>query len=139
MEEHMPQPGHIAGPRPTPEQWKDAVFGMQTAKEISRLHIGQSVIVHQGTVVAVEAIEGTNNCIRRGGQLAGGKPATLAKVARQGHDMRFDIPTVGPATMETCAECGIRQVALEAGKTILLERERVTELCKKHKISLHAI
>ena len=66
----------------------------------------------------VEAIEGTKNCIRRGGQLAGGKPATLAKVARQGHDMRFDIPTVGPATMETCAECGIRQVALEAGKDV---------------------
>ncbi|MFQ7535648.1 MAG: LpxI family protein, partial [Akkermansia muciniphila] len=60
MEEHMPQPGHIAGPPPTPEQWEDARFGMQTAKEISRLHIGQSVIVHGGTVIAVEAIEGTN-------------------------------------------------------------------------------
>lgn len=79
MEEHMPQPGHIAGPPPTPEQWEDARFGMQTAKEISRLHIGQSVIVHGGTVIAVEAIEGTNNCIRRGGELGNGKPATLAK------------------------------------------------------------
>lgn len=139
MEEHMPAPGHIAGPAPTPEQWEDAVFGMQTAKEISRLHIGQSVIVHRGTVVAVEAIEGTNNCIRRGGQLGSGKPITLAKVARQGHDMRFDIPTVGPTTLETCAECGVRQIAIEAGKTILLERPRVEELCKKHKISFHAI
>ena len=139
MEEHMPQPGHIAGPPPTPEQWEDARFGMQTAKEISRLHIGQSVIVHGGTVIAVEAIEGTNNCIRRGGELGNGKPATLAKVARLGHDMRFDIPTVGPVTIETCAECGIRQIALEAGKTILLERDRVEELCKRHKISLHAL
>ena len=68
-----------------------------------------------------------------------GKPATLAKVARLGHDMRFDIPTVGPVTIETCAECGIRQIALEAGKTILLERDRVEELCKRHKISLHAL
>lgn len=84
MEEHMPQPGHIAGPPPTPEQWEDARFGMQTAKEISRLHIGQSVIVHGGTVIAVEAIEGTNNCIRRGGELGNGKPATLAKVAAWG-------------------------------------------------------
>lgn len=139
MEEHMPQAGHIAGPKPTPEQWEDAAFGMQTAKEISRLHIGQSVVVHRGTVVAVEAIEGTNNCIRRGGQLSGGKPVTLAKVARQGHDMRFDIPTVGPTTIEVCAEYGLRQIALEAGKTILLERDRVAELCKKHKISLHAV
>ena len=139
MEEHMPQPGHIAGPPPTPEQWEDARFGMQTAKEISRLHIGQSVIVHGGTVIAVEAIEGTNNCIRRGGELGNGKPATLAKVARLGHDMRFDIPTVGPVTIETCAECGVRQIALEAGKTILLERDRVEELCKRHKISLHAL
>lgn len=114
-------------------------FGQQTAKEISRLHIGQSVIVHGGTVIAVEAIEGTNNCIRRGGELGNGKPATLAKVARLGHDMRFDIPTVGPVTIETCAECGIRQIALEAGKTILLERDRVEELCKRHKISLHAL
>ena len=139
MEEHMPQPGHIAGPPPTPEQWEDARFGMQTAKEISRLHIGQSVIVHGGTVIAVEAIEGTNNCIRRGGKLGNGKPATLAKVARLGHDMRFDIPTVGPVTIETCAECGVRQIALEAGKTILLERGRVAELCKRHQISLHAL
>lgn len=139
MEEHMPQPGHIAGPPPTPEQWEDARFGMQTAKEISRLHIGQSVIVHGGTVIAVEAIEGTNNCIRRGGELGNGKPATLAKVARLGHDMRFDIPTVGPVTIETCAKCGVRQIALEAGKTILLERDRVEELCKRHKISLHAL
>ena len=139
MEEHMPQPGHIAGPRPTTEQWEDAVFGMQMAKEISRLHIGQSVVVHGGTVVAVEAIEGTNNCIRRSGELGNGKPATLAKVARLGHDMRFDIPTIGPVTIETCAECGVRQIALEAGKTILLERDRVAELCKRHKISLHAM
>ena len=90
-------------------------------------------------MVAVEAIEGTNNCIRRGGELGNGKPATLAKVARLGHDMRFDIPTVGPVTIQTCAECGIRQIALEAGKTILLERDRVEQLCKKHKISLHAL
>ncbi len=139
MEDHMPVPGHIAGPLPTEEQWEDARFGMQMAKEISRLHIGQSVIVHRGTVVAVESIEGTNRCIRRGGELGNKKPLTLAKVARQGHDMRFDIPTVGPTTLETCAECGVKQIALEAGKTILLEREHVAELCKKHKITLHAI
>ena len=53
--------------------------------------------------------------------------------------MRFDIPTVGPVTIETCAECGVRQIALEAGKTILLERGRVAELCKRHQISLHAL
>lgn len=139
MEEHMPPAGHIAGPKPSAEQLDDAAFGIQMAKEISRLDIGQSVIVHQGTVVAVEAIEGTNNCIRRGGELSHGKPITLAKVARQGHDMRFDIPTAGPATVETCAECGVKQIVLEAGKTILLERERVELLCKKHKISLHAL
>ena len=63
----------------------------------------------------------------------------VADASRLGHDMRFDIPTVGPVTIETCAECGIRQIALEAGKTILLERDRVAELCKRHKISLHAM
>lgn len=139
MEDYMPGPGHIAGPAPSSEQWEDARFGMQMAKETSRLSIGQSVVVYSGTVIAVEAVEGTNNCIRRGGQLGHGKPLTLAKVARTGHDMRFDIPTVGPTTMEVCAENGVHQVAIEAQKTILLDKERVEALCKKHKISFHAI
>lgn len=139
MEDHLPAPGLIAGAAPDERQMEDARFGMSIAKEVSRLDIGQSVIVRHGTVLAVEGYEGTNACIRRGGELGRGKHVTLAKVSKPHHDMRFDVPCVGASTIETCAEAGIEQIVVEAHKTILLEEERVRELCKRHKITLHAL
>ncbi|MCD7797988.1 MAG: UDP-2,3-diacylglucosamine diphosphatase LpxI [Akkermansiaceae bacterium] len=139
MEEFLPSSGPIAGPQPNARQMEDARYGIAIAKEISRLDIGQSVIVRHGTVLAVEGYEGTNACIRRGGELGHSKHVTLAKVAKPNHDMRFDVPCVGASTIETCISAGIEQIAVEACRTLLLEEEQVRELCRKHKIALHAL
>jgi DUF1009 family protein len=115
-------------------------FGFRIAKETSRLEIGQLVIVKNGAVLAVEGFEGTDKCLTRGGELAGKDGGAVAvKVAKPGHDMRFDIPCIGLQTLETCAASGVAVLALESGKTLLLEREACAELAKKSKISLTTI
>jgi DUF1009 family protein len=136
----MPPDGFHLGPKLTGEQRADITFGFRIAKEISRLEIGQTVIVKNGTVLAVEGFEGTDRCLARGGELAGRKGGAVAvKVAKASHDMRFDIPCIGLQTLETSARAGIAVLALEAGKTLLLEREACEQLAKKNKISVTTI
>ena len=136
----MPQTGFELGPKLAAEQRADVEFGFRIAKETSRLEIGQLVIVKNGTVLAVEGFEGTDKCLARGGELAGKDGGAVAvKVAKPNHDMRFDIPCIGRQTLETCVASGVAVLALESGKTLLLEREACAELAKKSKISLMAI
>jgi DUF1009 family protein len=136
----MPQTGFALGPKLSEEQKHDVEFGFQIAKEVSRLEIGQLVVVKNGAVLAVEGFEGTDKCMARGGELAGKNGGAVAvKVAKLNHDMRFDIPCIGAKTFETCAEAKISVLALESGKTLLLERETCEELAKKHKISVVTI
>jgi hypothetical protein len=132
----MPVAGFSFGPKLTDAQKDDIAFGFRLAKEISRLEIGQMVVVKQGTVLAVEGFEGTDKCLRRGGELADGKEAVAVKVAKEKHDLRFDIPCIGAQTVQTCADAGIGTFVFEAGRTLLLEREQVEGLAKKHKITL---
>jgi DUF1009 family protein len=133
----MPGAGFALGPKLTPEQSADVAFGYRIAKEVSRLEIGQIVVVKRGAVLAVEAFEGTDKCLLRGGELAGADGGAVAvKVAREKHDLRFDIPCLGPKTLETCASVKISALALEAGKTLLLEQEVCADLARKHKISI---
>ena len=99
-------------------------FGFEIAKEISRLDIGQTVIVKGGTVLAVEGFDGTNATIVRGGAL-GGKASVMVKVAKPSHDLRFDVPVVGVETISVAAKAGIRVIAVEAGRTLLLDRSAV--------------
>ncbi len=133
----MPAAGFGLGPKLTDEQKADVEFGFRIAKETSRLEIGQTVLVKNGTVLAVEAFEGTDRCLARGGELAGrGGGAIAVKVAREKHDMRFDIPCLGPKTLETCAAAQIAVLAFEAGKSLLLEQETCENLAKKHKIAI---
>jgi DUF1009 family protein len=133
----MPGKGFHLGPRLTDQQRQDIEFGFQIAKEISRLEIGQTVVVKEGTVLAVEAFEGTDNCLLRGGALGGSKGGALAvKVAREKHDLRFDIPCLGPKTLEVCATAGISALVFEAGKSLLLEQEICARVASKHKISV---
>jgi DUF1009 family protein len=87
----------------------------------------------------VEAFEGTNACIRRGGELGNNKDAVLVKVSKPNQDFRFDVPVIGPQTIENCAEAGIIAIGIEAGKTLLLEKEKVIRLCAQHKICIHAL
>jgi DUF1009 family protein len=98
------------------------------------------VVVKDGTVLAVEGFEGTDRCLARGGELAGKEGGAVAiKVAKPGHDFRFDIPCVGARTLETCATARIAVFAFEAGQTILLERAEVDQLARARKVSLLAV
>ncbi len=136
----MPQTGFQLGPQLTEAQRADVEFGFRIAKEVSRLEIGQTVVVKNGTVLAVEGFEGTDKCLARGGELAGKNGGAVAvKVAKARHDMRFDIPCIGLQTLETCAQAGISVLALEAGKALLLEQEACGQLAKKNKISVTTI
>ncbi len=136
----MPQTGFELGPKLSDEQKADVEFGCRLAKEVSRLEIGQLVVVKNGTVLAVEGFEGTDKCLARGGELAGKNGGAVAvKVAKLNHDMRFDIPCIGARTFETCAAAKIAVLALESGKTLLLEREACADLAKKHRISVTTI
>jgi DUF1009 family protein len=133
----MPLAGFHLGPALTPAQQEDVAFGYRVAKEISRLEIGQSVVVKKGVVLAVEGFEGTDRCLARGGELGGKEGGAVAvKVARDRHDMRFDIPCVGSRTLMTCRDSRIQVLAFEAGKTLLLEEEEVKELAHRHGIAV---
>jgi UDP-2,3-diacylglucosamine hydrolase len=135
----MPSAGFRIGPF-TPELEEDLAFGFKIAKEVSRLEIGQTVVVKNGTVLAVEGFEGTDKCLQRGGELAGSDGgATAVKVAKPNHDLRFDLPVLGERTIETCARAGISALGFEAGRTILLEQAEVEKLCKKHNIAVAAL
>jgi DUF1009 family protein len=136
----MPQTGFQLGPILSEGQRADVEFGFRIAKEISRLEIGQTVVVKRGTVLAVEGFEGTDRCLGRGGEMAGKDGgAVVVKVAKPGHDLRFDIPCIGLQTLETCAASGIAVLALESGKTLLLDREACAEFARQNKISVTTI
>ena len=106
---------------PRDEEMKDIAFGIEVAKGIGRWDVGQSVVVKSSMVLAVEAIEGTDATIQRGGRPG----AIVVKVSKPEQDLRFDVPAVGPQTVAVCQETGVQVLALEAHKTLLLEREKV--------------
>ncbi len=136
----MPGGGFHLGRKLSHEQRADVQFGFHIAKEISRLEIGQTVVVKRGTVLAVEGFEGTDRCLSRGGELAGKEGGAVAvKVAKEKHDMRFDIPCIGLRTLEICASTGVSVLALEAGKTLLLDEEQVREFVSKRNIALTTV
>lgn len=138
MENHVAGTGLIAGPRLKQRAVADLEFGFRIAKETSRLDIGQTVVVHHGTILAVEAFEGTNEAIRRGGALSRGG-ATMVKVSKPGQDMRFDVPVIGTKTLEVAAASGIRAIGVEAGKTLLLDKPKVCSLAGTLSISLFGL
>lgn len=120
----IPSAGVLSHHAPTPQQWEDVRIGFRAAKEIGRLGIGQMVVVKNGVVVAVEAVEGTDAAILRGGELA--KAGCVAvKVSKPQQDLRFDVPAVGVDTIRCLGRVGGAVLAVEAGKTILLEKERL--------------
>lgn len=138
MEEHMPGAGVLTSRAPTPEQEADIRFGLRVAHTTSGLDIGQTVVVKNGTVIAVEAFEGTDQAILRAGRLAG-PGCVVVKVAKQGHDMRFDIPVVGLHTAATLRKARVAAMAVEAGRCIVLEREAVTKELDRRGVTLVAV
>jgi len=137
LEDCLAPRGLIAGPKLSRREKQDVDLGWKIAKEIARLDIGQTVIMKNGTVLAVEAFDGTNDAIKRGGALAR-KGALMIKVAKPNQDMRFDIPVIGIETVRVATEAKIRAVAVEAGKTLLLEREAIVDLAGRAEISIVA-
>jgi DUF1009 family protein len=138
MEAHMPPAGVLTARAPTADEEADIRFGLRVAHATSGLDIGQTVVVKAGTVIAVEAFEGTDAAIQRAGRLAG-PGGVVVKVAKNGHDMRFDIPVVGLHTAGTLRKAGVAAMAVEAGRCIVLERERVVRELDRRNIALVAV
>jgi Uncharacterized protein conserved in bacteria len=137
LEESLAPSGLIAGPKLSRQEQDDVELGWKIAKEISRLDIGQLIIVKNGTVVAVEALEGTSETIKRGGALAR-EGAVMVKVAKPNQDMRFDVPVIGLETIRIAAEAKLRVIAIESAKTLLLERDAIIDLANRANISIVA-
>jgi len=127
--------GHLAGPT-AKKRYADMDFGFPQAKAIAGLDIGQSIVVQDQAVLAVEAIEGTDEAIKRGGELGSGKAAVI-KVAKPNQDLRFDVPAVGPDTLEVMKASGCNLLAVEAGLTLMIERERFFALADRYGISVY--
>jgi DUF1009 family protein len=136
----MPAAGFRMGRKLSAEQQADVEFGFRIAKEVSKLEIGQLVVVKEGTVLAVEGFEGTDKCLARGGELAGKDGGAVAvKVAKLNHDMRFDVPCIGPQTLETCAKSGVTVLAFESGRSLVLEQEACATLAERHKLAITTV
>ncbi|MFQ5790166.1 MAG: LpxI family protein [Acidobacteriota bacterium] len=134
-------PGTLGRRRPSREEQKDIAFGFRIARELARLDIGQTVVVKAKAVVAVEAMEGTDETIRRAGRVVSSPPGspgglTVVKVARPSQDMRFDVPVVGPRTVRVMIDAGASVLALEAGKSLLLEQDALLRRADEAGIAL---
>ena len=135
LEDFLAETGLITGPKLSRREKSDIEFGWGIAQKIAALDIGQTVILKNGTVLAIEGFDGTNETIRRGGALSRGG-AVMVKVAKPNQDMRFDVPVIGPETISIAVDAKIRVIALEAGRTLLLEKEEVIRAAQNAKISL---
>lgn len=131
--------GQLTRRAPSAAQAADIEFGWTLAKEMGRLDVGQSVAVKGRAVLAVEAIEGTDACIRRAGQLCRAGGFTIVKTAKPQQDMRFDVPTIGVGTLQTMVEAGATTLAIEAGRTIILDEAAVLDFANQHKIAIVAL
>jgi UDP-2,3-diacylglucosamine hydrolase len=135
LEDYLAGADLICGPQLSRHEKEDVSFGWRIAREVARLDIGQTVVVKNGTVLAVEGFDGTNETIRRGGTLAG-KGAVVIKVAKPNQDMRFDVPCIGPETIRAAAEAKVRVVAVEARRTLLLDRDLLLKCANELRVSL---
>lgn len=135
VEDHLASRGILAGPNPPNYLSSEIAFGWPLAKAVAKLNIGQTVVVKKGTVMAVEGFEGTDEALRRGGKLGGGE-AVAIKVTAPGQDMRFDVPVIGPRTLQAAAEGKLSVLVVESGKTLILEMEEVRKLAVRHKITV---
>ena len=131
--------GQLSRRAPSRAQMKDIEFGWRLAKEMGRLDVGQSVVVKGQAVMAIEAIEGTDLCLRRAGELCPQGGFTIVKVAKPQQDMRFDVPTIGLGTVQSLVEAGGSVLAVEAGKTIIIDQQQVIEYADQHGVVLVAL
>ncbi len=136
LQDRLAPEGVLGRHAPTPEEREDARYGMELARGIGRLDLGQTVVVKDRVALAVEALEGTDACIRRGGELARSGGFVVAKAVKPGQDRRFDLPAVGPDTVDVLREAGGRVLAMEAGATLVMDQDRMIEKADRAKIVL---
>ena len=137
--ELLAEEGLLAGSPLSTRQVADVAFGWKLAKELGRLDIGQTVVVKNRAPLALEAIEGTDECIRRAGRLCPAGGMTVIKVAKPEQDLRFDMPTVGIGTLESLRTAGARVLAIEAGRTILVDRAELTAFAESSGITIASV
>ena len=131
----LSEPGVLTKRKPTEQEWKDMQFGFRMAKELGRLDIGQTVVVKNQAVMALEAIEGTDACILRGGFLGKGG-VIVAKTAKPAQDNRFDMPSVGTTTLTSMIHAGATGIVIEAGRTLLVDRKRTLAMADEKGITI---
>jgi len=139
LPELLVKTGVLSGRQPSASELKDIRFGWELAKEMGRLDVGQTVAVKGRAVLAVEAVEGTDLCIRRAGELCASGGFTVVKVAKPRQDMRFDVPTIGIGTLESIVAAGARVLAIEAAKTVLIDAPEVVAFADRHAITIVAL
>jgi len=135
MEDQLAKEGQISLRTPSVEELKDIEVGVQAVTALSSQDIGQTVVVKEGVIIAVEAIEGTDRTIKRAGEL-GGANAVVVKFSKTTQDLRFDVPTIGMKTIASMVEAKAKVLAIEAGRCLILDPEEVIELANRHKISI---
>ncbi len=131
--DHLAADGVMTKRRPSDLELENIEYGLQIAREIARLDLGQTIVVRGKACVAVEAMEGTDAAIKRAGELANGK-LTVVKVAKPHQDMRFDVPVVGISTIETMIAAGATCLSISAGKTLIFDRQVMLALADRHNI-----
>lgn len=134
---HLVTPEGILGKqRPSQRTWDDIHYGFARAKQLAALDIGQTVVVRRQTVLAVEALEGTDAAIERAGSLTHGQKLTVIKVSKPSQDMRFDVPVIGVSTIETMQRAGATCLAIDAGRCLLLDGDKIVQAAEKADISV---
>ncbi|HYP52784.1 MAG TPA: LpxI family protein, partial [Pyrinomonadaceae bacterium] len=137
VKDHLPSVGTLSRRAPDERERGDIEYGLEVAREIARLDLGQTIVVRSRACVAVEAMEGTDACVRRAGELARGR-LTVVKVAKPNQDMRFDVPVVGVPTVETMLASGATCLCVTAGKTLMFDRAEMLRLADRHSIAVVA-
>jgi len=130
--------GTLGRREPTAEEWQDVKLGMRAAKSLGELGIGQTVVVSRGVILAVEAVEGTDAAIRRGGELVRGG-VVVVKMSKPQQDLRFDVPAIGAHTVQLLGEVGGGVLAVERGRSILLEKDELLDTADRHGIAVVAV
>lgn len=138
LKDQLPQPGTLTKREPDERERGDVEYGLEIARGIAGMDLGQTIVVRDRACVAIEAMEGTDAVIRRAGELVKGR-LTVVKIAKPDQDMRFDVPVVGVPTIESMVESGATCLSLTAGKTLMFDREDMIQLANKRKIAIIAV
>jgi DUF1009 family protein len=151
LQDYLPSPGSLTNRKPNAAERADVEYGLEIAREMSRLDLGQTIVVRGKACVAIEAMEGTDETIRRAGELLGGGgqtrkrlrltsgALTVLKLSKPDQDMRFDVPVIGVPTIETMIAAGATCLCISAGKTLMFDRDEMIALANKNKLAILAV